>query len=60
MIEKEDEMIIIDYKLKNIDDESYDNQLNGYRMFLSNKTKKEIKCYLYSILEEHYKEVKEQ
>lgn len=60
VIEKEDEMIIIDYKLKNIDDESYDNQLNGYRMFLSNKTKKEIKCYLYSILEEHYKEVKEQ
>ena len=45
-------MIIIDYKLKNIDDENYDKQLNGYRSFLKKKTKKEVDCYLYSIMDE--------
>ena len=31
LIEREDKMIIVDYKLKNINDPLYDNQLNGYR-----------------------------
>ena len=57
LIEKETSLIIIDYKLKNIDDEAYDKQLNGYRKYIQEKTKKTVKCYLYSLLDEKYREV---
>ena len=60
VIEHENKMIIVDYKLKNIDDSNYDKQLNGYREFLKKKTKKEVECYLYSIIGEEYRKVKEQ
>jgi hypothetical protein len=50
-------MIIIDYKLKNIDDLYYDKQLNGYREFICNKTGKKTLCYLYSIIDEKVREV---
>ena len=50
-------MIIIDYKLKNIDDSNYDKQLNGYRKYIKGKTNKETYCYLYSILDEKYREI---
>ena len=39
LIEKEEEMIIVDYKLKNILEEEYDKQLNGYRRVIEEKTK---------------------
>lgn len=55
IIEKEEKIIIIDYKLKNIDDENYDKQLNGYRTFLEKKTKKTVDCYLYSIITEKFR-----
>ena len=57
VIEKSDKMIIIDYKLKNIEDENYDKQLNGYRTFLEKKTKKKVDCYLYSIIDEKYRQI---
>ena len=57
MIESDDKIIIIDYKLKNIEDNEYDKQLNGYREFIKNKLNKEVDCYLYSILDEDYREV---
>lgn len=57
LLEDIDRMIIVDYKLKNIDDEAYDNQLNGYRKFIENKTGKKTYCYLYSILDEVVREV---
>ena len=57
MIESDDKIIIIDYKLKNIDDSEYDKQLNGYREFIKNKLNKDVDCYLYSILDEDYREV---
>ena len=60
VIEKEDKMIIIDYKLKNIDDDNYDKQLNGYREFLKKKTNKKVECFLYSIIDEKYRKIKEQ
>ena len=50
-------MYIIDYKLKNIDDINYDKQLNGYRDYISKITGKDVKCYLYSIMDESYREV---
>ena len=52
-------MIIIDYKLKNIDDENYDKQLNGYKKYIKEKTKREVECYLYSIQDEIFRRVNE-
>ena len=60
VIENENKMIIIDYKLKNIEDDAYDKQLNGYREFLKKKTNKDVECYLYSIIDENFRKVKEQ
>ncbi|MBR2678243.1 MAG: UvrD-helicase domain-containing protein [Bacilli bacterium] len=59
LIEQEDKMIIIDYKLKNIDDSNYDIQLNGYRKYIENLTNKKTECFLYSIIDENYREVKD-
>ena len=50
LLEYEDKMVIIDYKLSNIDDENYVKQLSIYKSFIENKTKKETETYLYSIL----------
>ena len=57
LLEDKDKMIIVDYKLKNILDEEYDKQLNGYRKYIEEKTNKKTYCYLYSILNEEYREV---
>ena len=59
LIEREDKMIIVDYKLKNIDDSAYDQQLNGYRKVIKEKTNKEVECYLYSILDSKFRKVEE-
>lgn len=60
VIESKEKIMIVDYKLKNIEDENYDKQLNGYRTFLKKKTKKQVECYLYSIIDEKFRKVKEQ
>ena len=57
LIDCVDYMIIVDYKLKNIEDELYDKQLNGYREYISNVTGKKTLCYLYSIIDGNYREV---
>ena len=57
LIEDKEEYIIIDYKLKNIDDRNYDKQVNGYRKYIENQTNKKCRCYLYSILDSCYREV---
>ena len=48
---------VIDYKLKNIDDDSYITQLKGYKNFLEDKIDKPIKIFLYSLFDEVLKEV---
>ena len=58
MIEYDDEIIIIDYKLKNIDDENYRKQLNGYKSYIEKLTKKNVSTYLYSIMDSVFLEVK--
>ena len=40
---------IIDYKLKNIKDNNYLQQLKGYQEYIHHKTKKDVNIYLYSI-----------
>ena len=57
MIENESEIIIIDYKLKNIDDDAYTEQLNGYGKYIASKTNKNISKYLYSIIDCKFKKI---
>ena len=52
MIEYNDSIDIIDYKLKNIKDEKYKDQLNGYKKYIESISDKKINLYLYSILDE--------
>ena len=57
MLEYDNEIIIIDYKLKNTVDENYVKQLNGYKNYIKNKTNKKVKTYLYSIIDESLESV---
>lgn len=58
LMEYDDHFDIIDYKTKNIDDENYDKQLNGYRKYIKSISDKKVNCYLYSIVDKTYREVK--
>lgn len=49
LIEYKDKVIIIDYKLSNIEDEAYKKQLDGYKDYIKEKLKKDTIIYLYSI-----------
>ncbi|MDD3305327.1 MAG: UvrD-helicase domain-containing protein [Bacilli bacterium] len=57
MLEFDDHIKIIDYKLKNIDSEYYDKQLNGYREYINSISDKRVELYLYSIIDEKYKKL---
>ena len=52
-----DHVDITDYKLKNIEDEAYIAQLNGYACFIRDLAKKPVKLYLYSILTDVLKQI---
>lgn len=52
MLVYNDHVDIIDYKLKNITDEAYKEQLNGYKKYIENKLNKKTNIYLYSIIDE--------
>ena len=54
MIEYNDHIDIIDYKLKSVDDENYINQLNGYKDYISSISDKKVNLYLYSLLNSEY------
>ncbi len=51
ILEYDDHIDIIDYKLKHIEDEAYLNQLKGYQEYIKEKTNKETNIYLYSVLD---------
>ena len=53
MLEYENYIDIIDYKMKNITDENYLKQLNGYKDYIESITKKKVDIYLYSILDDN-------
>ena len=57
MLEYEDEIKIIDYKLKNIEDDAYIKQLNVYYEYMRSVSDKKISLYLYSIMDNQVKEV---
>ena len=52
LLEYDDEFKIIDYKLKNIIDDAYIKQLNGYKEYIKEITNKEVSTYLYSIIDD--------
>lgn len=55
MIVYDDYIDIIDYKTKNIDDDSYLKQLKVYETYIKTKYNKQINTYLYSLLSSEYK-----
>lgn len=57
MLEYKDHIDIIDYKLKNINDFNYIEQLKGYREYIKTKSKKRVDIYLYSILEHYFEKL---
>lgn len=57
LIEMEDKILLIDYKLKNVVDLAYKKQLLGYKSYVNAKTKKEIEVYLYSIIDEVFTKI---
>jgi hypothetical protein len=57
MLEYKDYIKIIDYKLKNIDEEAYNNQLLGYKKYIESISNKRVELYLYSIMDEKYKKL---
>jgi len=58
LLEYDKEIKIIDYKLKNIDDEGYIKQLSVYYDYIKSISDKNIKLYLYSIMDNKIKEIK--
>ena len=51
MLEYDNYINIIDYKLKNINDENYLKQLNGYKNYIESISDKKVDIYLYSIMD---------
>lgn len=51
ILEYDDHIDIIDYKLKSINDINYVKQLDGYRKYIENKSIKKVDIYLYSIID---------
>lgn len=54
MLEYNEHIDIVDYKMKNINDENYLKQLNGYRKYIETISKKHVNIYLYSIIDDKY------
>ena len=57
MIERQNEIDIVDYKTSNIDDENYVNQLEGYKKYIEQKFDKKVNIYLYSIFKNEIKKL---
>ena len=52
MLERNDTIDIIDYKLMHTTDDAYLKQLNGYKEYIKNIKCKKVNTYLYSIIDE--------
>ena len=57
MLEYDDYIKIIDYKLKNITDTAYIKQLNGYKEYIEKLFNKKVFIYLYSINDNKLEEI---
>ena len=54
LLENEKEYIVIDYKTKEIDKDSYYQQVGGYMNYIKTITNKKVSGYIYSIIEDKY------
>lgn len=57
LIIKENEIDIVDFKLKNIDDSEYDRQLRIYKSYIAKKTDKPVKMFLLAAITGEVREV---
>ena len=57
VLETNDKMYIIDYKLSDIDNPHYLEQLSKYKEYLQTITTKEIEIYLYSLFKKEFKKL---
>ena len=58
LLDYPDKAVIIDYKLTNIEDDAYENQLKGYKEYIEYKLNKPTYIYLYSINKSILKEIR--
>lgn len=54
---REKDIILVDYKLKNIDDSAYEEQIKTYASFLKKTFNLKVKAYLYALLTSEVKEI---
>lgn len=59
MLEYNDYINIIDYKLKNVNDEKYNVQLKGYKDYIEKISNKKVNIYLYSIMDDVVKKLED-
>lgn len=57
MLEYDDHIDIIDYKMKNIIDDNYLKQLDGYKKYVESISNKYTNIYLYSILNDEFRKL---
>lgn len=57
ILEFDDHIKIIDYKFKNVYNEEYYKQLDGYKQYIESISNKKVELYLYSIMDEKYKKL---
>ena len=57
MLEYEDHIDLVDYKLNNLQDEAYVKQLEGYQHYIEQITSKIVHTYLFSILTGQIKKI---
>ncbi len=60
LIIKDNEIDIVDFKLKHLDDEAYNNQLRTYKKYISSISDKPVKMYLLAALTGELREVKDE
>ncbi len=60
LVNKEDEIDIIDFKLKNISEVAYDKQLRTYKQYVKSISTKPIRMYLLSALTGEIREVEDE
>ncbi len=58
LIEKENELIVLDYKLDDIHKPEYETQINTYVDYVKTKTTKNVSGYLYSLVKKEMKKVR--
>lgn len=53
LVEYHDHVVIIDYKLKHLDDQAYVQQLEGYKQYIKRMLNKPVVAYLYSLVDQN-------